>query len=260
MSKVRLDNKVAVVTGGAAGIGRAVAIRFAAEGAKVVVCDIDEGRGHETVVLARKAAAADVSYLNLDVSDERSWSAAIDAVKLDHGSPNILINNAGLPCRRPFQESSWAQWQTLMNVNGGGAFLGMKHGGKAIADGGGGSVVNVSSAAALVGVGGMALYSASKGAVRAMSRVAAREFAEAGVRVNSVYPSSVRTAMVDSDARDEGVTVEDFVNASAALSPLGRIAEPRDIADAILFLASDEARFVTGAELVIDGGTTSLLK
>jgi NAD(P)-dependent dehydrogenase (short-subunit alcohol dehydrogenase family) len=245
-----------MVTGGAAGIGRAISLRLAAEGATVVVCDIDDDGARQTVLAAHKDAG-EAHHLHLDVSDEAAWEQAIDAVTTEHGSLSILINNAGLPYRRALSDSPFSEWQKLMTVNAGGMFLGMKYGTRAIAAAGGGAIVNVSSAAALVGVPAMTSYSAGKGAIRAMSRVAAVEFAAAGVRVNSVYPTSVRTAMAESDARDTGISIHEFVTAAAALSPLGRIAEPEDVADAVLFLASAESRFITGAELVVDGGATA---
>ncbi|MGG5258327.1 SDR family NAD(P)-dependent oxidoreductase [Phycicoccus avicenniae] len=252
----RLADKVAVVTGGAAGIGRAVSLRFAVEGAVVVVCDID-AEGGEAVAHEARASSPSSRFVHLDVADEASWEAAIEAVEQEHGRVDVLVNNAGLPYRRPLADSPLSEWQALMAVNAGGTFLGLKHGTAAMARSGGGSVVNVSSAAALVGVAAMTTYSATKGAVRAMSRVAAMELAGQGIRVNSVYPTSVRTAMVVSDARDSGVGVEEFLEAAAALSPLDGIAEPEDVAAAVLFLAGDEARFVTGAELVVDGGATA---
>ncbi|MBR7741856.1 glucose 1-dehydrogenase [Phycicoccus sp. BSK3Z-2] len=256
MSTGRLFGKVAMVTGGGAGIGRAVSLRFAAEGATVVVCDIDDDRGEETVRMAR-AVTDTVFATHLDVSGETSWGTALDTVLQSHGRVDVLVNNAGLAYRRPLADSPLAEWRDLMAVNAGGTFLGLKHVTTAMARTGGGAIVNVASAAALIGVPGMTTYSAAKGAVRAMSRVAAMEFAADGVRVNSVYPTSVRTGMVVSDARDTGVSVEEFLDAAGALSPLGGIAEPEDVADAVLFLASDEARFVTGAELVVDGGATA---
>ncbi|MEU4532528.1 glucose 1-dehydrogenase [Micromonospora ureilytica] len=258
MSTSRLSGQTAMVTGGAAGIGRAVSLRLAAEGATVVVCDIDDDGARQTALATHKDAG-DAYHLHLDVSDEAAWEQAIDAVMTEHGSLEILINNAGLPYRRALPDSPFSDWQKLMTVNAGGMFLGMKHGTRAIAAAGGGAIVNVSSAAALIGVPAMTSYSASKGAIRAMSRVAAAEFAAAGVRVNSVYPTSVRTAMVESDARDLGISIQEFEAAASALSPLGRIAEPEDVADAVLFLASAESRFITGAELVVDGGATACI-
>lgn len=256
MSTGRLQGKIAMITGGGAGIGRAISIRFAAEGATVVVCDVNEEAGRETVEQTNPSAGH-AHVHRLDVTDEPGWQTALGALRDAHGRLDILVNNAGLPYRRALAESSLHDWQHLTNVNAGGAFLGLKHGSRAIADSGGGAIVNVASAAALLGLPGMTTYAAGKGAVRSMSRVAAMEYAAAEVRVNSVYPTSVRTAMVESDARDSGVSVEDFLKGAAALSPLGRVAEPADVADAVLFLASDEARFITGAELVVDGGATA---
>lgn len=252
----RLQGKIALVTGAGAGIGRAVGLRFALEGALVVITDAD-AEAAERVADEVREQSGTAEFRRLDVRDERAWHHVIDAVAATFGHLDIVVNNAGLPYRRSLPESSLEDWQQLMMVNAGGAFLGLKHATRAMARHGGGSIVNISSAAALMGLAGMTSYAATKGAVRAMSRVAAMEFADAGVRVNSVYPTSVRTAMIESDARDSGVSVTEFIEGAAALSPLGRIAEPDDVADAVLFLASDEARFITGAELVVDGGATA---
>lgn len=192
-----------------------------------------------------------------DVTDEERWKSTLASVIESFGSVDVLVNNAGLPYRRMLEDSPLDEWQKLMHVNAGGAFLGLKHGTQVIADSGGGAIVNISSAAALAGVAGMTSYSASKGAIRAMSRVASREYAEQGVRVNSVFPTSVATAMLEFDAADTGVSVPEFAEVAASLSPLDGLAEPEDVANAALFPASDESKFITGAELLIDGGASS---
>lgn len=256
MKQRRLEGTTAVITGAAAGIGRAISTTFAAEGATIIVCDIDSEKGEQTAALAREATPQS-HFVELDVSDERAWVDVMKTLKETHGAPDILVNNAGLPYRRPLRDSGFAEWQDLMTVNAGGAFLGMKHGAAAIAEGGGGAIVNVASAAALRGVSGMSSYSAGKGAIRAMARSVAMEYAGTGVRVNSLFPTSVPTAMAESDARDTKISTSEFLEAAAAMSPLDGIAEPQDVALAALYLASSEARFVTGAELVIDGGATA---
>lgn len=254
----RLEGMTAVITGAAAGIGRAISTTFAAEGATVIVCDIDAEGGEQTAALARETTPQS-HFVELDVSDERAWVGALKTVNEANGAPDILVNNAGLPYRRSLRDSDFAEWQSLLTVNAGGTFLGMKHAAAVMAEGGGGAIVNVASAAALRGVSGMVSYSAGKGAIRAMTRSAAMEYAEAGVRINSLYPTSVPTAMAESDARDSNVSPSEFLEAAAAMSPLEGIAEPHDVAVAALFLASDEARFITGAELVIDGGATAVV-
>ncbi len=257
-SEPRLADKVALVTGGGAGIGRAISVRFAAEGATVIVCDLDADGAAQTLRLVRQVGGGlSHDWHHLDVSDESGWEAIIETVLGSHGRLDVLVNNAARPYRRLLPESTWEAWQALMAVNAGGTFLGMKHSVRALTESNSGAVVNISSAAALVGVTGMTSYSAGKGAIRAMSRTAAIELASAGIRVNSVYPTSVATAMVESDARDTGVSVPEFLDAAAALSPLPGMAETTDVANAALFLASDESRFVTGAELVVDGGATT---
>lgn len=258
MNQPRLAAKVALVTGGGAGIGRAISVRFAAEGATVIVCDLDTAGAAHTLRMVQEAGAGSPhARIRLDVSDECGWKATIEEVLETHGHLDVLVNNAGRPLRRLLRESDWQDWQSLMAVNAGGTFLGMKHSVRALTHGRGSAIVNISSAAALVGVTGMTSYSAGKGAIRAMSRTAAAELAPIGIRVNSIYPTSVATAMVDSDARDTGVTVADFMEAAAALSPLPGMAETTDVANAALFLAGDESRFVTGAEVVVDGGATT---
>lgn len=252
----RVQDKTAVVTGGAAGIGAAVCRRLGAEGARVVVTDVDEA-GAQQVVDAVVAAGGRARAARLDVSDEAAWTSVLEEVGSREGRLDVLVNNAGLPCRVPLADSGLSEWLHLMAVNGAGVFLGLKHGAASIAAGGGGAVVNMSSVAALMGAPTLSSYGATKGAIRAMSRVAAMEHAAAGVRVNTVFPGSVRTAMALSDAGAAGISLEEFLAASAAMVPPGRVAEPEEVADAVLFLASDEARYITGAELVVDGGLSA---
>ena len=258
MTVRRIEGKIAMVTGGAAGIGRAISQRLAAEGATVVICDVDALGAHETKELV-SGPGTDHHHVELDVRHEEAWESALEIVRRRYGRLDVLVNNAGRPYRRALPGSSWDDWQDLMTTNAGGMFLGMKHGAPALAAAGGGAIVNISSAAALVGVPNMTTYSAAKGAVRAMSRAAAAEFAHARVRVNSIYPTSVPTAMLASDAEDTGVTTDEFATAAAALSPLPGMASVDDVAAATIYLASDEAQFVTGAEIAIDGGATSLI-
>jgi len=252
-----LEGITSLVTGAGAGIGRAIALRLAAEGSTVVVGDIDAAGAEQTVERVRSSGGT-ARHVLLDVADESSWRAVVDDVSIA-GRLDFLVNNAGLPYRRLLPESTWTDWRRIMTVNAGGMFLGMKHAAPVMAESGGGSIVNVCSAAALVGVAGMTTYSASKGAIRAMSRAVASEYAAAGVRVNSVFPTSVPTAMLDSDAGDTGLPVDEFRRAAAALSPLPGLASTDDVAEAVLHLVGDGARFVTGSELVIDGGATSLI-
>lgn len=250
----RLEGKRALVTGAAMGIGRAVAAAFAAEGAWVLATDLaaeaPAGLGEE--LGERWAWAA------LDVTDEAAWAAAVARARAEAGGLDVLVNNAGVVIDRPLVETSLAEWRRLMAVNLDGVFLGTRAAIPAIAEAGGGAVVNLSSVYGLVGGPGLAAYAASKGGVRLLTKVAALECAAErnGVRVCSVHPGFVETPMV-ATALEAAASPEAARRALERLHPLGRLAAPAEVAAAVVYLASDEARFVTGAELVVDGGLTA---
>ena len=238
---------VALVTGGASGIGRATVARLAEAGLRVVVSDVDPA-GEQVA-----AAAGGALFVEHDVADEAAWEHAIETVLQAHGRLDVRVNNAGISLVRPVTETTLAQWRSLMAINADGVFLGTKHAVRAMRrHGGGGSIVNVSSASGLVGAPMSSAYCASKGAVRLFTKAVALECAAEGIRVNSVHPGAVRTAIW----AKTGIGPEDE-DAIAAASPLGRMAEPEEVADAIVYLTSDAARFMTGSELVIDGGYTA---
>ena len=250
----RLAGKVAIVTGGASGIGRATCRLFGREGAAVAVADIDEPGGCAVAEeIARAGARA--AFLRLDVTREADWTAAIEHVLGEHGRLDVLVNNAGrggLPARVVAEHVTVADWDLIMAANATSVMLGTKHAIPAMRRTGGGAIVNVVSIYALVGSPSGTSYHASKGAARALTRVTAIQYAPEGIRINAVFPGFVETGMtVELHARP-GVREERM-----ALTPLGRLAEPEDIAPGILYLASDEASFVTGTELVIDGGVTA---
>ncbi|HEY7140705.1 MAG TPA: glucose 1-dehydrogenase [Methylomirabilota bacterium] len=250
----RLAGKIAIVTGGASGIGRATCRLFGREGAAVLVTDVNEAGGR-AVGEAVTAAGGRAAFLPLDVTREADWTAAIDHVLREHGRLDVLVNNAGrggLPARVPAEHVVLADWELIMAANATSVLLGTKHAIPAMRRTGGGAIVNVVSIYALVGSRGGASYHASKGAARALTRAAAIQYASEGIRINAVFPGFVETGMTAELHARPGVREE-----RVALTPLGRVAEPEDVAPGILYLASDEASFVTGTELVIDGGMTA---
>jgi len=261
----RLQSKVALVTGAGSGIGRGCAEALAAEGARVFAADVDE-RGARETCAAIAAAGGAAQPLALDVCDEATWAAAIARVRADTGALHVLVNNAGICIAAPLLELSYASWRRQLAVNLDGVFLGTKAALPLMAASGGGSIVNVSSVAGLQGVPGLSGYCATKGGVRLFTKAVALECAQArnGVRVNSIHPGGIETplwAKMASDglappAGDPSIParMEGARAASLAATPLGIVGGPADIAAGVVYLASDEARFVTGAELVIDGG------
>jgi 3alpha(or 20beta)-hydroxysteroid dehydrogenase len=237
----RLDGKLALITGAASGIGAAEARRFVEEGARVVIADIAEAEGR--ALAAELGPAARFEFL--DVRDAGSWRAAVASAKSNLGAPNVLVNNAGILAFGGVVETDEATFRRLMDVNTVGVFLGMK----AVVPSmrrAGGSIVNISSIAGIVGNSHSIAYTASKWAVRGMTKAAALELAPLGIRVNSVHPGVIRTAMSDASG-----------DRSSGLPPLGRLGDPEDVANLVVYLASDESSFTTGAEHVIDGAATA---
>ncbi len=243
----RVQDKVALITGGASGIGMATARLFAHEGATVVLTD-----------LAAPAFPAAAATHKLDVTSESQWAAVTDATVRDFGRIDIVVNSAGISLLKDFEATTLEEWRRLMAVNLDGTFLGCRHAVRVMKDRGGGSIVNMSSVAGIVGTSHLAAYSASKGGVRLLTKSVALHCARKGynIRCNSVHPSFADTPMLHgmvSAARNP----EKLASSFAAAAPLGRIAQPVEIARTILFLASDEASFTTGAEFVVDGGLTA---
>jgi NAD(P)-dependent dehydrogenase (short-subunit alcohol dehydrogenase family) len=255
-----LEGRVALVTGAARGIGAATARALAAAGAKVVVGDIDEGGG--------TADEVGGAYVAHDVTSEESWIAAVAFARETFGGLDILVNNAGIFWQRPIAATSLDAFRAMQQVNVEGVFLGLKHCIPAIAEraqrwDGGGAIVNLSSVAGLVGSANTLAYNASKGAVRLMTKSAALECAQAGlkVRVNSVHPGIIDTPMMAQAAKDITAATGQGGNAIRErfekFHPMGRMGRDTDVANAIAFLASDAAAFMTGSELVVDGGMTA---
>jgi NAD(P)-dependent dehydrogenase (short-subunit alcohol dehydrogenase family) len=253
----RLKGKAAIVTGGAVGIGRACVERMAEEGAKVAIFDVleDEGR---VLADALTASGHDVVFASVDVADEAEMKEAIDAAAARFGRLDVMVNNAGISgAPKPTDEVTEAEWDRVQGVNVKGVFFGTKHAIPHLRAAGGGSIVNLSSIAGLVGVGGVAPYHASKGAVRLMTKNDAVTYAPEAIRVNSVHPGYIWTPMVETHLRATSNDLEAAKAAAGSVHPLGHMGEPDDIAWAVVYLASDESKFVTGTELVVDGGYTA---
>lgn len=248
----RVEGKVAIVTGAALGIGRAIAERLAMEGAKVVLTDINMKTGPEVASSITQAGGA-AHFVVQDVSSEGDWRQVLDETAKAFGQPDILVNNAGIYMIKPMVDTTVEEWRRLMDINALGVFLGMKHCAPAMVERRRGSIVNLSSVAGIIGALGHVLYGASKGAVRTMTKDAAVELAQHQVRVNSIHPAYIETNMAEMGARESGRSKEEL----GRMHPIGHMGEPADVANAALFLASDESKFITGAELVLDGGLTA---
>ena len=265
----RVEGKVALVTGGGSGIGRGSAQALAAEGAAVIVTDVDDAGGAETVQ-SIEAAGGQARYLHHDVTEEPRWREVIEDIRNREGQLDILLNNAGIGIGRLVVDMSFADWKRQLAVNLDGVFLGTKYAIPVMAESGGGSIINISSVAGLVGSSGLAGYCATKGGVRLFTKAVALECAGAknGIRVNSIHPGVIDTAIwtkIDQGGLDvmrelAGTTTGANTldpHKLAVIAPLGVAGTPADIGAGVVFLASDESRYMTGSELVIDGGMTA---
>jgi NAD(P)-dependent dehydrogenase (short-subunit alcohol dehydrogenase family) len=251
----RVTGKVAVVTGGASGIGAATARILALEGARVVIADVQCELG-ESVAANISPAQGQVTFIEHDVASESSWERLVASTEQRFGGLHVLVNNAAISIRGSVEEQDLEGWRRIMAVNLDGVFLGNKLAIPAIRrTGAPGSIVNISSILGMVGSPTAAAYVASKGAVRLLSKSAALHCAKSGypIRVNSIHPGWIRTPMSDQALVLRGDLLDERAKVAATV-PAGRIGEPEDIAYGVLYLASDESQFVTGAELVIDGG------
>jgi 3alpha(or 20beta)-hydroxysteroid dehydrogenase len=240
-----LDGKVCFITGAARGIGAAAARLFAAEGARLVLTDLDETAG-----AALAAELPEAMFLTLDVSDEAGWRDAMDAALARFGRLDVLLNNAGIFERAPLSETSVGMFMRTVRINQLGVFLGMREAAPAMQAAGGGSIINLSSVGGLFGSVNNIAYSGTKWAVRGMTKCAALELAPFGIRVNSIHPGGVDTPMLAAqmDAAMRGAVAQG--------TPLGRLATAGDVAAMALFLASDASSYSTGAEFICDGGMT----
>lgn len=253
----RVEGKVAVVTGGAVGIGRAVCLLLAREGAKVAVTDIADEEGRNVAEEIKKCGGI-AKYWHVDTSKEDEVSNSFSSIASELGSIDILVNNAGIAgVNKPTHEISLEEWENVMGVNVTGVFLCTKHSIPFMKESGGGSIINMSSIYGLVGAADLPPYHATKGAVRLMSKNDALIYAKDHIRVNSVHPGFIWTPLVEKLGKDSPDGVEAFRKQLDSRHPIGHVGEPDDIAYGVLYLASDEAKFTTGSELVIDGGYTA---
>lgn len=257
----RVAGKVAIVTGGASGIGRGCALRLAEEGAAVVVTDIQDGAGKD-VAAEIEARGGSAEFAHHDVTSEEAWIDVVAGVMERHGRLDVLVNNAGIGIGASIVEMPLADFRRQQAINVDGVFLGMKHCIPAMRDTGGGSIVNMSSVAGLKGSARLAAYNATKGGVRLMTKGVALECAQNrwNVRVNSVHPGIIETpiweTVVPGSLRPVGEEIDLDAMAETAV-PTGVLGQPADIANGVLFLASDDSSYITGTELVIDAGLSA---
>jgi cyclopentanol dehydrogenase len=248
----RLKGKVALISGGARGQGAAEARLFASEGAKVVIGDVLDDLCKKTAdEINSKSGSKAVVALHLDVTRAADWRAAVDSCVREFGGLDVLVNNAGIANVKGIEETSEEEWDSIVNINQKGVWLGMKTAVPAMRGRGGGSIINISSIYGIIGSPGSAAYRGTKGAVRLLTKAAAVQYAPDKIRVNSVHPGVILTPMVDVVPRSELQPLID-------LAPMKRAAQPEEVGWCVVFLASDEASFVTGAELVVDGGYTAV--
>jgi len=248
----RLEGKVAIITGAARGMGKVEAEIFAREGAKVVVADILDNEAKDVADKINKDGY-EAMAVKLDVSKADDWKKVVDQVTEKWGKVDVLVNNAGILSMNGVEDVSEEEWDRVMNINAKSQFLGIKYVLPAMKKATKGSIINISSVAGIVGTGMAVAYHASKGASRLLTKTVAVELAKYNIRVNSIHPGIIRTAMTEDILQDEQ-TSKQFLGTT----PLGRAAEPEEVAYGALFLASDESSFMTGSELVIDGGWTAL--
>lgn len=254
----RLENKVAIVTGGARGIGKATCRLLAEHGGKIAVTDIIDDEGKSVVKEIQKEGHI-AEYYHLDISNEKKVSAVFAQINEKFGSIDILVNNAGISgSNSPTHETSQEDWQKVIDINVNGVFFCTKHAVPYMKkQSGGGSIINLSSIYGIISAPDLPAYHASKGAVRLMTKTDALLYAKERIRVNSVHPGYIWTPLVEELASRSDEGVEKFRENLASKHPVGNVGKPEDIAYGILYLASDEAGFVTGSELVIDGGYTA---
>lgn len=252
----RVEGKVAIVTGGSHGIGKSTCKILAQEGAKVAITDVKDRDG-KAVAKDIQTSGGTAEYWHLDVSQESEVATVFQQVKEKWGKIDVLVNNAGISGPdQPTHEIEAEDWRSLLSINVDGVFYCTKHGVKAMLENGGGSIVNLSSIYGIVSAPDIPAYHASKGAVRLMSKTDALLYAKDNIRVNSVHPGFVWTPLVENYLKQQGDVEEGRKNLDQ-LHPIGHVGQPEDIAYGILYLASDESKFTTGSELVIDGGYTA---
>ncbi|RAZ91280.1 3-beta hydroxysteroid dehydrogenase [Mesorhizobium hawassense] len=250
----RVAGKVAVVTGAGLGLGRASALLLAGEGARLVVSDIDEALAGDTASEIVKAGGGALA-LRHDVSKPEDWSALMAAIEQRFGRLDVLVNNAGIAIAKNIEDTTLAEWRRTMAVNLDGVFLGCQEAIRLMKKSGGGSIINLSSIDGIIGEAELAAYCASKGGVRTLTKAVAVHCAEQryGIRCNSIHPGYIWTPQTENYLRDLGKLEQEKAKALSR-HPIGFLGEPSDIAYMVLYLASDESKFVTGSEMVVDGG------
>lgn len=253
---MRLNDEVAVITGAGSGIGRETARLFAREGAAVLVTDVDEDGGQETVELIVDAGGQAL-FARADVTSEQDVVAMFETAEREYGRVSIVFNNAGRMIRGPVTEIDVEQFESAMRLNVTGVVLGCKHGVAALRRADGGAIVNTASAASLIGLPNASAYCASKGAVLQFTRAVAAEVSKEGIRVNAICPGLIDTAFYAPDYA-AGADPEQFRSTNGARAPIGRMGQPEEIAAGVLYLASSESSYCTGAALSVDGGITAI--
>jgi cyclopentanol dehydrogenase len=248
---MRLENKVVLISGGAKGMGAVEAKLFAKEGAKIVIGDLLEAEGKQ-VEAEINEIGGECLFVPLNVTDEDQWKQAVTAAVARFGKLDVLVNNAGIFRSNRIEDTSTDEWDQVMDINAKGVFLGAKAVIPAMREAGGGSIINLSSVAGLVGAAYSSAYTASKGAVRLFTKSTAIQYAADGIRSNSIHPGVIQT-----DMTADAIADSKFKAQRVDPTPLARLGQPEDVAYGALYLASDESSFVTGAELVIDGGWTA---
>ena len=249
---MRLKGKVALISGGAKGQGKVEAQLFSKEGAKVILGDILDDLGQE-VAKDIQNTGGEATYVHLDVTNETDWKSSIEIVLKKYGRLDILVNNAGILIRKGIEDTTSEDWSRIMAINAKGAFLGIKSAIPVMRQSGGGSIINISSTAGLVASpSGSASYTATKGAVRLLTKSTAIQYAHENIRCNSVHPGPIDTDMIQDSITDPTKLTERMERL-----PMGRFGTAEEVAFGVLYLASDESSFVTGSELVIDGGHTA---
>lgn len=247
----RLSGKVALITGAGMGMGKTEAILFAQEGAKVIVTDINEEAGLDTVKKIEKAGYK-AEFMKLDVRNESEWKQVTKNVIEKYGKLDVLVNNAGILPMNPIEETSEEEWKHVFQVNVMGVFFGCKHAVEGMKKAGGGSIINIASAYGIIGAPNAAAYETSKGAVRALTKAAACDLAKYKIRVNSVHPGLIDTPMTQDTIKDPKKTKELLLT-----TIMERPGKAEEVALPVLMLASDESSYMTGSELIIDGGYTA---
>ncbi|GBD13188.1 Dihydroanticapsin 7-dehydrogenase [bacterium HR24] len=252
---MRLQGKVAIVTGAASGIGRATAVLFGQEGARVMCADLN-GEGARAAAEAVAAQGGEAAWTQVDVSREEDVQRMVQETVQRFGRLDILFNNAGVELAAPVTQVPEERWDWLLDINLKGVYLGCKHAIPEMLKVGGGAIVNTASGAGLMGIAGLSTYCASKGGVVLLTKSLAVEWAAQGIRVNAVCPGVIRTPMVERGLRTLGGTAdpEEAWRRLGLVHPIGRVGQPEEVARAVLFLASDEASFITGVALPVDGG------